>query len=138
MSDQQVGRAAEILKPLVRGFLTPIYSELQPNGRHIHAFDRPSYEKVMAGYACGECCAEFDTFMDFCPVCGLSREQSSKRDVMPEGWQDFYNEHLYGGVTGRANTPDEFLRTMAADKDVDQAKLSSLRSNSTWRKHKHG
>lgn len=126
-------RQAEILKPLIVGWHTPIFTELQGN-RHVHALNREAFDEVMAGYCCGECLARFNTYQQICPVCGLDREQSSRFDPQPEGWQDYWNEHLYGGVTGRPNTAEDMLRRVAADKDIDQAKLSSLRANSVWRK----
>ena len=118
----------------VVGFLTPVYSQDLPNGRQMHAMgSRADFDKIETGYACGGCLAVFNTFVQVCPVCGVQRGELSNQQH-PREWDDFYSEHLNGGVTGRANTPHDMLARVAADKDIDQAKLSSLRENSVWRK----
>lgn len=127
-----------MLKHIV-GFLTPVYSEHLENGRTMHAFaDRDDFQRIQDGYACGDCLSAFDTYMEVCPACGLARRDAARVDKTPEEWDQFHQEHLHGGVTGRANTADEAFRRVAADRDIDQAKLSSLRPNSAARKHRHG
>jgi hypothetical protein len=129
---------AEQLKPLVVGFLTAIYSSPQPNGRTVHGLSQADFDRVMSGYACGECLAMFDTYMDPCPVCGLSREIGGRVDEDPDQWQAFYDEHLNGTDKNTPRTSLEFLRDIQHDPDVEHAKLSQLRPGSAWRKHRKG
>ncbi len=93
------------------------------------------YDRVMAGYACGDCCAVFDTHMgDFCPVCGLSRELGQKPEADPDNWNAFLDEHLNGSGTTQTRTPQEFIRDVMGDQDIEQARLSQLRPGSAKRR----
>ena len=127
-------RQAEILKPLVIGFLSPIYSKLQENGRHVHGLTKDDFDRVMAGFSCGECLACFDTYQETCPVCGLSRELGARWQDDPDGWNAYHDEHLNG--SGKTETRDvhSFLADLHKDKDVDHVDLSRLRENSVWRR----
>jgi hypothetical protein len=131
-------RQAEILQSLVVGFLSPIYSAVQPNGRTVNGYSREDFDRVMAGYACGDCNAAFATYQDVCPVCGLSREIGARPQDDPDNWNAFLEEHLNGSGKTRTRTPEEFLRDVSADPDVDQTTISSIRPGSAWRKHRKG
>lgn len=122
----------------VTGFLTPAFTEELPNGRHMHAMSsRTDFDRIETGYACANCLATFASFVELCPVCGVHRGELSGQQT-PRDWDAYWLEHLNGGVTGRPNTSEDMLRRVAADSDIDQAKLSSLRQGSAWRKHRHG
>ena len=127
-------RQAEILRPLVTGFMTAYYSSLQENGRHVHALGKDDFDRVMAGFGCGECLATFDTYMETCPVCGLSREIGARWQDDPDNWNAYHDEHLNG--SGKTQTRDvhQFLDDLQKDKDVDHVELSRLRENSMWRR----
>ena len=127
-------RQAEILKPQVTGFLNPVYRSLQPNGRHIMGLTQADFDKVMAGYACGDCGAEFNTYTDPCIVCGLSREVGARIQEDPDHWQEFFDEHNNGSGKTQTRTVHEFLDDLQKDKDVDHVELSRLRENSMWRR----
>ena len=129
---------AEQLAPIVKGFLTAIYSSPQPNGRTVHGLSQADFDRVMSGYACGECLATFDTYMDPCPVCGLSREIGAQPQADPDNWNAFFDEHLNGSGKTETRTAHEFLRDIQGDPDVEHANLSQLRPGSAWRKHRKG
>ena len=129
---------AELLKPLVTGFLNPIYSARQPNGRHVHGLTPDDYDRVMSGYACGECCACFNTYMDVCPVCGFNREIAAQTQADPDQWNAYLEEHLNGSGRTQTRTAAEFIRDVGGDPDIEQANLSSIRPGSAFRKHRKG
>lgn len=112
----------------VIGFGTPVYSQDLPNGRTMHALNDPDlFQQINEGYACGQCLARFDTYMQVCPVCGLNREKAAEVQTTPDDWNAFYDEHLNGTGKTKTRTPDEFFTDLAADRDVDQTTISALK-----------
>lgn len=117
------------------GFIDPVFTEELPNGRHMHALaDRDDFKRIMEGYACGECLAKFDCYMEICPACGLSRADAAKVDKTPGEWDAFHQEHLHGGVTGAPNTFEQMMDAQRADVDVETVALSRLRPGSAKRR----
>ena len=55
------------------GYLKPVYSQFNPEvGHWVHAYDRKDFDKIVAGYACGQCGEDYmGEFHIACPVCGF-------------------------------------------------------------------
>lgn len=117
---------------LITGFLTPVYSEeiRLPDGsiRHNHGLTRADFDRVMTGYACGECLATTDTYTETCPACGLARQDVANAQQTPELWQQAFNER--NNDTTPYATPrsfDDFMADVLSDGDVERIQLSDLR-----------
>ena len=131
----------------VRGFLTPAMTGLDPGGRTLNAFSNPSdVHMIEQGYACGECCAIFTGFRLDCPLCGLPTHVTRQRQETPEMWQQHVDQRHAPvktlGVKTEIDLPrsvvprsvDQFMREIAADKDMDHIPLSKLKPSKWGRK----
>lgn len=72
----------------VKGWLVPIYSETLVNGRQRYGLGPADYQKVLAGYACPECLADFGgIYMAACPACGHERNIEADVFAEPNYWK---------------------------------------------------
>lgn len=127
--------------PEIKGFLTPAMVDILPGGRMLNAFSDPAdVDRIEKGYACGNCCASFHTFQLNCPLCNLPTHVTKQREETPAMWQQHVDQRHadiptlgtgkrepVAAPVARPRTPDEFLRDIAKDKDIDQVPLSKLR-----------
>jgi hypothetical protein len=79
---------ASELNATIKGFLVPIFSKDLENGQRLNGLGPDDYQKVMEGYACPECLAEYVTYLVTCPVCRYQRDPT--RDILdaPRIWTD--------------------------------------------------
>lgn len=109
------------------GFLIPVFSEDPiPGRRPRHGLAPADYHKVMAGYACPECLADFGgTYRLVCPVCKFERNLEADIAYAPPAlWTDAIRERAEEeGTDAGALSPDEFIRSVLADSNIDQIKL---------------
>ena len=117
------------------GFLTPHMVEATPGGGVLNAFSDPAdIDRIQKGYACGNCCAVFDGFRLDCPLCRQPTEVARRDAPAPQVWADHVREREHGDTATGTRSIDEFLRALAADKDVDQVPLSRLKPSRWGRK----
>lgn len=114
--------------PTVTGFLTPImFEKNHEQGGYTNAFSELDISRIVAGYACGNCCAVFSTFTDVCPICHTTRADQLGVGPAPADWQAFYDEHNYGSGTTQTNTIDDALKAIHESPDVEQIPMSKLK-----------
>jgi len=79
---------AQAIRTQVIGFLTPIFVDrnLRTGETVMNGLDEEGFAKVMAGYACANCLAEFASFTVTCPVCGETRDLTDDVPETPELW----------------------------------------------------
>src|SRR5262245_29068829 len=78
---------ADELNATLKGFLTPVFEERDAHsGRIVRAmFTADDVRKLMQGYACPECLAEFRTYLVRCPACNYVRADVNVQNA-PEEW----------------------------------------------------
>jgi len=74
--------------PTKNGALVATWSRQNPEtGELEFALEKEDFEKVLQGYACGTCLADYGgVYLKKCPVCGEDRVQSEL--VVPQWWTD--------------------------------------------------
>jgi hypothetical protein len=125
----------------VKGFLCSSMVGLDPQGRTVNAFERiEDFNKVRAGYACGNCCAEFTRFLLECPVCHQPTDVHGQWVRTPEEWQAYVDQR--GAAIGTAGpdgrplgelplqergvrSPEEFFRAVGQTQET--VRLSQLK-----------
>jgi hypothetical protein len=72
--------------PTKNGALVAQWSRQNPEtGELEFALEKEDFEKVLLGYACGTCLADYGgMYLEKCPVCGEDRVQSEL--VVPQWW----------------------------------------------------
>lgn len=120
---------ASDLYPGVTGFLTPIFSEETGNGQMNHGLGPTDFQRVVEGYACGNCLASFSTYRPICPVCGLERDMArDATDNAPALWTDHLKErHREDAPATPIRTIDDFLADVQGDGDIEKIQLSKMR-----------
>lgn len=121
--------------PGVVGFFTAdeVPMSERKNGKWLNGFASTiAYDRVRAGYACGNCLAKFAIFMAVCPVCHARRDVAADLLPTPPEWQSYWDEHNYGTGDGKGGatvtrTVDEALGSIASSPDVEQIPLSKLK-----------
>lgn len=55
------------------GYNRPIFSRyLYEEGQWQHGYDKETFQKIVAGYACGQCGEDYNgVYLAKCPVCGF-------------------------------------------------------------------
>lgn len=106
----------------------PVYVPLDPRNPD-HIFD---HQKILAGYACSECLADFGTtYRLTCPVCGYTRDALSDVYVTPPPeWVEYLRyrkEQLENPVATPVIDMDATLRRVMGDPDVEHTTLSKLK-----------
>lgn len=72
----------------VRGFLKPRYVDEMPDGRRVAELHAHDLQRVIDGYACGECLAFFDQRFEKCPACGHKLDPNTDVvDWQPDYWK---------------------------------------------------
>ena len=70
------------------GYLKPIFSKYLPlEGHWQHGYKRADFDKVLLGYACGNCGEDYEgIYRDVCPVCLFESFSAAERggDTPPE------------------------------------------------------
>ena len=120
-------KAADI-NAVVKGFLTPIFRTDPESGRKLAGLDEESFWKVAQGYACAnaDCLAEFKTYTIICPVCGYTRDITKDIAPAPQEWTQHLRDREEGYAAPIARnpfSPDELIRQVRADKDIEQVRL---------------
>ena len=104
--------------------IIPIYTRppLIPGERPLFALTPDDYEKVRQGYGCPECLEDFyGVYMLRCPVCGHTRQEGEVQAV-PHDWQA-HADDVESGYAPPVATPDEFIRSVMSDPDIEHRKL---------------
>ena len=116
--------------PGIAGFYTSTqvpFSERQPNGRMLHGFaDREAFDRVMAGYACGQCLAIYTMYFAVCPLCGTKRDVQLDVKAAPQDWQAYFDEHNFGSGATETRTMEDVLRDLHDPANVEQVPLKGL------------
>lgn len=124
----------------IRGFLTHVGFATEPlrGERPVYSFDSSDpeslfeYQKVLAGYACSECLADFGAvYRVKCPVCGFERNAAADMAVeTPAEWLA-YLRYRDRQIANPTRTPlidmDEALRRVMGDPDVEHTTISKLK-----------
>lgn len=76
----------------VTGFLIAEFSQELPGGKTQHGLTPIGFQMVLDGYACGQCLAKFDKYMEVCPVCETRREMGAQPLEAPQLWLDHLAE----------------------------------------------
>jgi hypothetical protein len=120
----------EELDRTIKGFLVPIFSEIAENGGQRNLLSEQDFDKVVAGYACSECLAEFVTYMVKCPVCAHRRNPNHDIEhAAPQMWKDHLRDRAEIEA-GEKRAPrvvpegiDGFIRSVREDPDIEQIRL---------------
>lgn len=110
----------------IAGFLIPVFSEDPiPGRRPRHGLTPADYHKVMAGYACPDCLADFGgVYRAVCPVCRFRRDiDADIAFAAPALWADALKERAEEAQPAETVPVDEFIRSVMNDPDIDQMKL---------------
>lgn len=84
---------AEAMRSRVKGFLVPVFQEADQQGNIVLSSLLPDdFQKVVDGYACSNCLAEFWTYTFKCPLCGLQRNLQADIKATPQEWLDHLHE----------------------------------------------
>lgn len=115
----------------VSGFLVPIYSRTDPTtGRKLHGLGPADYQKVLDGYACPDCLAEFSSYTLRCVLCGWQRDLAGDiAQAAPAMWTQSIDERENDRTPYARPVKNPFERMMgdlAHDRDVEHVALSSL------------
>jgi len=133
LSQSTADRRREEIDSLVVGFMVPIFSEVDPRtGKTVNALGPTDFHRAMSGYGCPDCLAIFRTYLVRCPVCRHQRDVFEDMRQMPEMWR----QHLDDRNSGFAHNlkkpltkfdPDEFIRSVQEDPEVEQIPAEKLR-----------
>ncbi len=108
-----------------RGFLIPYAHDPYTN---TYTFDNPhDFEKVRLGYACAKCLADYAMYTPVCAFCGNKRDVNTDLAQTPEIIQSDYDEASVGGEKTVARSPDEALRAIMGDPNIEHIPLSGLK-----------
>ena len=117
------------LDQTIKGFLVPVFSEIADNGGQRNLLSQEDFDKVVQGYACSECLAEFVTYMLRCPVCGHERDLAHDIEQTPAMWLDHLKDRA-GIESGEKRAAlviprgiDELMRDVEADPDIEHIQL---------------
>jgi len=114
----------EAINKYVVGWMQPIYWQEDPvTKRRLNGLGPKDFARVMAGYGCPECLAIFNTYLPVCPACQFRRDIQADVQNTPQHWLDHMDD-LKGEAQGTPVSIDDFLREVAADKDIEQIKLA--------------
>jgi len=117
------------LDTLFKGFIQPVFEDVDADGRKRHALSLEDFQKIREGYACPNCLAEYTTYLVRCPVCHYERDLGIDLQPPPAHWA----QHLEDRATGyTAPIPssadiDEHLARVGQSLDVEQVPLSKLK-----------
>lgn len=69
------------------GYLKPVFSKFDhSHGHWINGYTKPAFEKIVAGYACGNCGEDYEgVWHDRCPVCLFPNLGGT--DELPPEWR---------------------------------------------------
>jgi len=72
---------------VTKGYLKPVFSKFDPElGRWIHGYRKPDFDKIVQGYACGNCGEDYmGEWRAVCPVC--KSENMGGTDKAPPEWR---------------------------------------------------
>lgn len=120
----------ERIRVQVKGFLTPIFTEIAPDGRRLNGLDAESFERVRAGFACPECLAMFSGYTITCPICKHERDVAADVQQAPDLWNEHLREREEPWIGAkdkpRPFNPLEAIAAIAHDTEVDQVSLKKL------------
>lgn len=109
----------------IKGFLVPVFTDEMTG---MNGLARADFDKVRLGYACADCLAEFSTYRTVCPICGLERDVAKDIAAPREDWDAHLRERERTDAPAtRARTPDEAIRALLGDRDVEHIPLSKLK-----------
>ena len=133
MSGIDMGRIEGVI-----GFLTPLAQDKDARGRVVNVFDDPvAIDRISKGYACGNCCAIFDSFRLDCPLCRQPTHVAGERQEASPEIAAYYDNHFNGSEETKTINAHEALYGIAADKEIDQVPLSRLGKGSLKRGRKN-
>ncbi len=119
----------EDLDRIIAGFAIPIFQREDPvTGRMLNGLGPEDYRRIVDGYGCPDCLAQFHHYMAACPLCGWQRDIAQDIQEAPGYW----NQHLEDradptyGVSARASM-EAALADIHADPDVDKTTMSKLK-----------
>lgn len=119
-------------RSLVKGFLVPIFYDEHSSQSALGPED---FQKVVGGYACAKCLAEYTTYLVRCPICQHQRDLAADLEA-PD---DLHVDHLrerettegqnLGGDprTGKPRTFDDLMADISKNSDIDHVALSKLK-----------
>lgn len=113
----------EAVRPILKGFLVPVYSDLV---NHVASFTPADFAKIEAGYACAACHAEFTMYISRCPLCGEQRDIATDFAETPALWKQDWDEAMGPGEATVARSPDEAIRAIMEDPNVEKIQLDKL------------
>jgi hypothetical protein len=109
----------------VRGFIQEVFVHEDPvTGKRHRLISAEDGERIAQGYACGECGAIYDMVMPRCVACGQPIGLNLA-PMRPE-WEQHLADRADGYTAPIAQnplSPDEFIRSVRADRDIEQRKL---------------
>src|SRR5262252_9715343 len=78
----------QLIQAQVTWFLNPVFVDrnVRTGETVMNGLAEDDFRKVMTGYACGNCLAEFDSYTVTCPVCGEKRDTTDDVPETPELW----------------------------------------------------
>ena len=127
---QSLAERKRELDTTIKGFLRPVFRQYDPvTDRSMNGLAPDDFRKVLEGYACPDCLAEFYTYLPQCPVCGFKRDVALDIQQAP----DYWTQHLKDRESGyQAGTPDpanidQHLARVGGDPDVEHIPLKKLK-----------
>lgn len=119
------------LDKAITGWAQPIFRMEDPKtGRMLNGLGPADYQRVLDGYGCADCLAQWSMYMAACPVCGWQRDIAQDVETAPEYWTQHLEdrENPDYGVTFPTTQEkiEQALIDIHNDKDVEHTTMSKL------------
>lgn len=120
-----------LLDTAITGFAVPIFREEDPaTGRLLNGLGPEDYQRVLDGYGCPDCLAQWNLYMAACPVCGWVRDIGRDVEKPPGYWLQHLEDRAnpdWGVTTPTQEKIEQALKDIHADPDVEHTTLRKLK-----------
>ena len=119
------------LDSILVGFAIPIFRKEGPDGRWLNGLGPEDWQRVIDGYGCPDCLAQFRMWVASCPLCGWVRGVGSDVQQAPDYWTQHLRDRADESY-GVAEMPtqakiEQALRDIHNDPDVEHTTMRKLK-----------
>ncbi len=119
------------LDSLITGFAIPIFRREDPaTGRMLNGLGPDDYRRVLDGYGCPDCLAQFKTYLAACPLCGWQRDLAKDIQTAPDYWTQHLKDRAdpsFGVTFPKQEMIEQALKDIHNDPDVEHTTMSKLK-----------
>lgn len=127
---QSLADTKALLDAAITGFAIPIFRKEDPRtGRMLNGLGPSDYQRVLDGYGCPDCLAQWAMYLAACPLCGWQRDIANDVQEAPQLWVDHLRDRNdpTAGILPTQTRIEQALKEIHEDPDVEHTTMSKLK-----------